>query len=316
MPFRAQVTKGSEDTTGDGPGYLRLPNGRWVIHAPIRTRRPISGGSAEMGLCPFCAGHEAMTPPEIQAIRTGSEPNQPGWTVRVIPNLYPIVRPEAVSAYGHHEVIIERPDHQAGIGDLADDALARLMGVYRDRLRALSDDPKIEWVQIFRNSGRLAGASQEHAHAQVVALSVLPPMIAESARRPSGHDQSVRDGSLVIEERPTMMAFCPLVSEFPLECWIGPRRESPDFRLAEDDELFDLGALLGSMLRRLARLIEPMAYNLVLHTSPPRPETTALDRWHVKIYPRVEGFGGLELGTGVLINPFSPSRSARHYRDV
>ena len=42
--------------------------------------------------CPFCVGHEGDTPPEIKAYRTiDSKPNQPGWTVRTVPNIGPAV---------------------------------------------------------------------------------------------------------------------------------------------------------------------------------------------------------------------------------
>ena len=39
---------------------------------------------------PFAEGHEDRTPPEVYALRPGAgPPNSPGWTVRVVPNLYP-----------------------------------------------------------------------------------------------------------------------------------------------------------------------------------------------------------------------------------
>src|SRR3954469_20445752 len=39
---------------------------------------------------PFAEGHEDRTPPEVFALRPGGgAPDTPGWTVRVVPNLYP-----------------------------------------------------------------------------------------------------------------------------------------------------------------------------------------------------------------------------------
>src|SRR5262249_25061252 len=39
---------------------------------------------------PFAEGHEDRTPPELYAVRpTGGPANSPGWTVRVVPNLFP-----------------------------------------------------------------------------------------------------------------------------------------------------------------------------------------------------------------------------------
>jgi UDPglucose--hexose-1-phosphate uridylyltransferase len=39
--------------------------------------------------CPFCEGREDRTPPEVYATRAGGVADTPGWTTRVVPNLYP-----------------------------------------------------------------------------------------------------------------------------------------------------------------------------------------------------------------------------------
>ena len=47
---------------------------------------------------PFLEGHEDQTPPEVYAVRPGGgAPDTPGWTVRVVPNLYPALVPGAPS---------------------------------------------------------------------------------------------------------------------------------------------------------------------------------------------------------------------------
>src|SRR5918998_6242804 len=43
---------------------------------------------------PFAPGHEDQTPPELYAVRpNGGGADGPGWTVRVVPNLYPALAP-------------------------------------------------------------------------------------------------------------------------------------------------------------------------------------------------------------------------------
>src|SRR5690242_16938238 len=69
---------------------------------------------------PFAEGHEDQTPPELYAVRPGGgAPDTPGWQVRVVPNLYPALEPDAevperdahpdlftaLPARGNHEVI-------------------------------------------------------------------------------------------------------------------------------------------------------------------------------------------------------------------
>ena len=42
--------------------------------------------------CPFCEGREDRTPPEVWADRPGgSEVDSPGWRIRSVPNLYPVL---------------------------------------------------------------------------------------------------------------------------------------------------------------------------------------------------------------------------------
>ncbi len=49
--------------------------------------------------CPFCEGHEDRTPPEVYATRAGGgEADAPGWTTRVVPNLYPALASEGGDA--------------------------------------------------------------------------------------------------------------------------------------------------------------------------------------------------------------------------
>lgn len=66
-----------------------------VILAPGRAERPegfVTRASEPRGPegCPFCEGREERTPPEVYATRPGGgEADTPGWTTRVVPNLYP-----------------------------------------------------------------------------------------------------------------------------------------------------------------------------------------------------------------------------------
>ena len=47
-------------------------------------------------------------------------------------------------------------------------------------------------------------------------------------------------------------------------------------------------------------------YNLVLHTAPLREQVDATYHWHWEIHPRLREIAGLEVGTGLPVNPVSP----------
>src|SRR5271165_3497586 len=76
-------------------------SGHRTIVAGERSRRP--GGEPrceppepiDPHADPFAEGHEDRTPPELYAVRPGGgAANAPGWTVRVVPNLYPALVPD------------------------------------------------------------------------------------------------------------------------------------------------------------------------------------------------------------------------------
>ena len=85
-------------------GFHSLPElrkdsvtGRWVIIATDRARRP-SDFSREPVIiapptrfCPFCYGNESKTPPEVLAYRVNGGHNQAGWSLRVVPNKFPVL---------------------------------------------------------------------------------------------------------------------------------------------------------------------------------------------------------------------------------
>src|SRR5262249_1734133 len=111
------------------PEYRKDPIvDRWVIMAPERASRPIETSDEprfETRFDPFAEGNESTTTPEVFARRNhGSMPDGPGWRVRVVPNKYPALLPDALdgivspnrdgiyesmNAIGVHEVIIECP---------------------------------------------------------------------------------------------------------------------------------------------------------------------------------------------------------------
>jgi UDPglucose--hexose-1-phosphate uridylyltransferase len=151
--------------TPRGGDLRRNPaNGRLTIVAPSRAARPADDAGRDEGPrpCPFCAGNEALTPPEVDALRPGGGvPDGPGWTVRVVPNKYPALE-------GRHEVIVHAPAHGAELEDLGDHALAEVLGMWQRRIAAQLTAGAAA-VTLIGNLGAGSGASLEHPHEQVFA---------------------------------------------------------------------------------------------------------------------------------------------------
>src|ERR1700686_1178636 len=100
-----------------------------VILAPARALRPDTFRvhteplPASVATCPFCGGNEHDTPPEVARLGAG-EPDSPGWSLRVVPNKFPIV---GDGVPGAHEVAIFSPAHDADLGALSELAAADVL---------------------------------------------------------------------------------------------------------------------------------------------------------------------------------------------
>ncbi len=299
--------------------------GEPVLITPGRAARPYhlrSDAEQRRKLCPFCEGHEGETPPEVAAGRPdGSSPDSPGWRWRAFPNLYPAFprEPEKPGgAYGVHEVIVETPDHDRGLADLTEPELAAVLGAWQQRLRAAAEDPRMEYANIFKNHGVEAGASQEHAHSQLMAIPLMPRRVADelaafrdgSAGRRLWADRE--SAALRVADQDGYVAFAPSAARFPDEVWIVPPQPESAFEDAED--LSALAVLLGKTLAAMKALHDNLAYHLLVVTAPLRAE--GRERWQsrIEVFPRLTKIGGFEWASGMWVNQRDPADAADRYR--
>jgi UDPglucose--hexose-1-phosphate uridylyltransferase len=258
-------------------------SGRWVIIATERAARPTDfktqpAETDDMSRCPFCVGHEAMTPPEIFAIRdNGTGPNSPGWHVRVVSNKYPALRIEGntvqskvgmftrMDGVGAHEVIVESSDHHTHLGLLPVNKVAAVVAAYLQRYRDLDNDPRFEYALLFRNHGRTAGASLSHPHSQLIALPVIPKRAAEELEAAEryfgrnavcifchllGQELAMRDR--IVFENDRFVALQPYAPRFPFETWVLPKTHQSSFGELSDADLVAFAAVLRTTLHSLA----------------------------------------------------------------
>jgi UDPglucose--hexose-1-phosphate uridylyltransferase len=318
--------------------------GTWSIIAPGRSGRPgldAPAPDAARSGCPFCEGNEAETMAEVFALRpSGSVPNGPGWTVRVVPNKYPALRsplpalPSVLPPYeetpgrGYHEVVIDAPDHRR-LSEFSVAQLEIVLSVYRSRIEWLSRQPGVESIWMFRNDGRAAGASQEHPHTQILALPLVPDRlrreIAAAAQHVKDHgrcptcailDREVPDGSLFLSENVNFAALVSFAGRFPYETCILPKAHGHDFAQMSSTEISSLAAMVGDLLRVMERALGAFPFNLVLQTSPVRQDASVARafHWRIEILPRLSVPSGFELASDTFIVSLLPEDAATRLR--
>jgi UDPglucose--hexose-1-phosphate uridylyltransferase len=172
---------------------------------------------------------------------------------------------------------------------------------------------------VVQNWGAQAGARTNHLCFDLYDLPQIPHRVAEELGGAARfviregecpwcrlvRDESRRPDRLVWKDQ-SSVAFSPFASRSPFEVWIVPRRHDADFGRASDADVAATSEALRQVLGRLAASLDGPPYNLVLHSAPLREQVDATYHWHWEVHPRLREIAGLELGTGLPVNPVSP----------
>ena len=118
--------------------------------------------------------------------------------------------------------------------------------------------------------------------------------------------EEARTRERLVWEDAATVAFAPWGSRSPFEVWIVPRVHQADFGRADDAAVRATASALRHVLGGLGVSLDGPAYNLALHTAPLRERVDGTFHWHWEIHPRLREIAGLELATGLPVNPVSP----------
>jgi UDPglucose--hexose-1-phosphate uridylyltransferase len=285
----------------------------------------------------------------------GAAADTPGWTTRVVPNLYPALgkadgsgteggtaseagafassgdpllasrragEPDLFStrpATGAHEVIINSPEHVTAMAELSEEGFAAAIATWRERMRAHSD---AAYVQVIVNEGGGAGASLEHSHAQLYALPFVPAAVARERERFGAYSERTAGGGLLsdvlVEEVRRKERLVAIDDEAALICpWAS--RSPFELRVVPRTESASFGEdrTGAAMIRTAMRALAKR-----FDGSPElnlwirtAPRGAEDFHWNVDIAPRLTVKAGFELGTGVDINVYPPERAAADLRE-
>lgn len=329
---------------------------RWVVIATERGRRPTDFANRErqkarQAVCPMCPGNEDMTPPaRLVYVKSGNSFSKTAdencarikdWLIRSIPNLFPAFSPpqEKINlrqimksntlamAIGHHEVIVESPNHDEHPADARIPQLTLVVKAYVDRLRELSNKPYVKYVSIFRNHGIEAGASLSHAHSQIIATPFVPIQVAEEQAASQRLWEktskcpycdilsSEADGPRLILENKKYVAFAPYASVNPMEFWIIPKKHAPTLLDLTQNDMQMLAETIHSCLNALKRLTNDPPYNYGFHISLDKKAKDYF-HWHLEVYPNLSIWAGFEKSTRMYINTVTPEIAAENMKNA
>jgi UDPglucose--hexose-1-phosphate uridylyltransferase len=318
---------------------------QWVIIATERAKRPHELARkledakpipSYVEQCPFCPGNERLTPPQsMQLVRDGK------WQVRVVPNRFAALARDGdltrslnglkvvVNGVGHHEVIIETPDHSKTTALLSVPEVELILDSYKQLYFNITKDTRVEHVTIFKNHGLGAGTSLEHPHSQLIATPIIPPDIRhrmeEALRFYDVHGQCIfckvledelAEEARLIHQTEHFVSFIPFAALTPFSLWIFPRRHMASFPETKAEELRDLARMLRLILAKLYHGLGNPDFNYIVRTAPCENRYLRYYHWYLTIVPRLTRTAGFELGSGMYINPTIPEANAEFLRNL
>ncbi len=293
----------------------------YVIIAPNRARRPLETKVAaavleDNKICHFCPDNFHGETITYQDNGYNNE-----WEIVAVINKFAALNLNNNSAYGQTEVIIETRRHGMDINDFSVEHIVRVLNAYINRYTALRSMDGIKHVVIFKNEGGKAGASIAHTHSQVYALPILPAKIENEAKAYAKyrleHDNCPYCDIIKLEaERPRVIwqddnvfVLSPYASDSPYGAWLMPKRHIRLISELTHSEKESFATAMRLVLGTLDKY--GIAYNYFVENAVNDEDY----HMHIKLAPRPNVWAGLELGTGVIINPIPPEYAARIYRD-
>lgn len=298
---------------------------KYVIIAPKRGKRPHDVEKPQRipvkkKECVFCPENlDKAKNKTLATIKNTAEIGEP-WAIKSIANKFPTVSIDNPKAYGLQEVIIETPDHLKEIEDLSNERIVEILKLYADRTQDISKNKRIDYILIFKNNGGTAGASLQHAHSQIFATEFLPPHLKDKSQRVQEYKlktgrcvycdviKKEKTGPRLIWQDKNIIAFCPYASMHNYEAWIVPKRHIDNVTILNDQERLSFTKALKKILKKINKLNLPYNYyfHQVIHDQD--------QHLYMKITPRGSVWAGVEIGSGLIINPISPEEAAKFYR--
>lgn len=311
-----------------------MVSGEWILISSLRKTKPSSFKG-----CPFEDPQKSGNPKPILWYPKPGANKFKDWFVQIIPNKYPFLLSkkfcakfdlegihQRIEAFGFHEVVITR-DHNKPLSKMSLDEISLVLKAYRERYKMLEKNKCVEYILIFHNHGKMAGASLEHPHSQIAALPIIPPDVSRSIDggvnffkkyKKCVHcatlERETKERKRIVYKNKHFITINPYASNVAFETRIFPLKHNSDFEAISDQEISSLASSLKDALARLSKILKNPDYNFFIHTSSARMNNVPYYHWHIEILPRTYKWAGMELGTGIEVVSVAPEEAAELLR--
>lgn len=303
----------------------------WVMIASHRQNRP----QMPKDWCPFCPG-SGKVPDNFDVYKYDNDfpalSQNPPAPDNVASDFFKVKE-----AYGKCEVILYSPNHTVTLPELSVDHIFKLVGLWAERFKAISEDEKIKYVFIFENRGEVVGVTMPHPHGQIYGYSVIPKKIElelESCKE--YHEEKGKcllcdmlKAELDFEKRiifrnEHFTVFLPFFTEYPFGVYIISNNHKGDISQFTSEERRALAATIKETTGMLDSLFGyQFPYMMCMHNAPVNCEDTSqYYHFHIEFFPPMRDRdkqkfnASSETGAWAHCNPTSPEEKAEQLREA
>jgi UDPglucose--hexose-1-phosphate uridylyltransferase len=284
--------------------------GEWVLVSPHRAKRPWQGQNEAVNnekrpsydeSCYLCPGNT----------RINGEVNPEYTDVFVFTNDFAALQNDsptfnvndgllkAQSETGICKVICFSPDHSKSLADMSASEIQKVVFTWQKEFKELSENPKINYVQIFENKGAVMGCSNPHPHGQIWSQSSLPNEVLKKNTQQLDYynknkssllgdylTQELDKNERIIFENDGFVVLVPFWAVWPFEVMIVPKKQQVNILEMTEDETLQYGEAIAVLTKAYDQIFNTsFPYSSGIHQAPTDGNANKHWHWHMSFYP-------------------------------
>ncbi|NMH88821.1 UDP-glucose--hexose-1-phosphate uridylyltransferase [Flavivirga algicola] len=289
---------------------LNILTGEWVLVSPHRAKRPWQGQNEAVSndlrpaydeTCYLCAGNT----------RINGEVNPKYEDVFIFTNDFAALQKDsksfsledgllvAESETGICKVVCFSPDHSKSLADMDAKDIQKVVFAWQKEYKELSENPNINYVQIFENKGAVMGCSNPHPHGQIWSQSTLPNEVDKKNTQQLAYynknkrsllgdylAQELEKKERIIFENDSFVVLIPFWAVWPFEAMIVPKKQQSNILELNGSEAFEYAEAISVLTKAYDKLFNTsFPYSSGIHQAPTDGNENKHWHWHMSFYP-------------------------------
>ena len=290
---------------------LNILTGDWILVSPHRMKRPWQGKVESLPAdnrpsydpaCYLCPGNK----------RSDGTVNPAYTDAYVFTNDFSALLPDtpdggeneqgllvSKSESGICRVICFSPDHSLTLPVMQEEAIVKVVQLWKNEFNELSQNKHIKYIQIFENKGDVMGCSNPHPHGQIWASSSVPLELAKETTQQKKYfeqhgksllaaylDVELQKRERIVVENEHFVALVPYWAVWPYETMIISKRHVQTVTQFTAEEELALAQILKQLTCKYDNLFKvSFPYSGGMHQAPVNDGAHPEWHWHMHFYP-------------------------------